>query len=94
MLGESLGCLPAGFFVIFFNILSSFYWSGKYLVLTSYKSRLLLNIRWIYLLAKCSVCAAVESQVVPFAWKGAEPQGMSPGAQEPGTGEGVPKITL
>lgn len=66
------GCLPAGIFVIFFNILSSFYWSGKYLVLTSYKSRLFLNIRWIYLLANCSVCAAVESQVVPFAWERAE----------------------
>lgn len=39
------GCLPAGVFVIFFNILSSFYWSGKYLVLTSYKSRLFLSLR-------------------------------------------------
>lgn len=67
------GCLPAGIFVIFFNILSSFYWSGKYLALTSYKSRLFLNIRWIYLLANCSVCAVVESQVVPFARERAEP---------------------
>lgn len=44
------GVFQLAFFVIFFNILSSFYWSGKYFILTGYKSRLLLNIGWVYLL--------------------------------------------
>lgn len=66
--------LPAGIFVIFFNILSSFYWSGKYFILTGYKSRLFLNIGWIYLLENsCLVCIAVESQVELIAQKTAVP---------------------
>lgn len=56
--------LPASVFVIFFNILSSFYWNGNYFILTSYKSRLFLNIGWMYLLENSYlVCVAVESQV-------------------------------
>ena len=47
-------CLPAGIFVICFNILYSFYWSGKYFISTGYKARLFLNIGWIYLLENCS----------------------------------------
>lgn len=56
--------LPASVFAIFFNILSSFYWNGNYFILTSYKSRLFLNIGRMYLLENSYLgCVAVENQV-------------------------------
>lgn len=68
------GVFQLAFFVIFFNILSSFYWSGKYFILTGYKPRLLLNIGWVYLLENsCLVRVAVESQVIIICTEAAVP---------------------